>query len=170
MWILLLFEALYLVYSTPPLRLKRFFPINMMIIGLNTLAALLLGYSIFGGVKTADKVPAGFMILVPLGFFLAANIITIKDIAADRQDGGMTLPVLFGEKWGKIVIALLALLSFLLVPLILGIQQLWLVSILFGMLAGLWVLRKKWQENLFFITYFVYALIAAYLIKAYMIY
>lgn len=165
--IVLFFEALYLVYSAPPLRLKRFFPLNMMVIGINTLVALLLGYSIFGGVKTVDKVPAGFMILIPLGFFLAANIITIKDIEADSRTGVMTLPVLLGEKWGKIVIAFLALLSFLAVPLILAIPQLWLVSIPFGILAGVWVLMPKWRENLFFITYFIYAVIAACLIKLY---
>jgi len=158
------------VYSTPPFRLKRFYPFNMMIIGLNTLVAMLLGYSIFGGVKTVDKVPGEFMILVPLGFFLAANIITIKDIQADRQSGVMTLPVLLGEKWGKITIAILALVSFLIVPLILGIPQLWLVSILFGTLAGVWVLLPIWREGLFFSTYFIYAVIAAYLIRLYISY
>lgn len=165
--ILFFFEALYLVYSAPPFRLKRVFPLNMMVIGINTLVAMLLGYSIFGGVKTADKFPTGFMILIPLGFSLAANIITIKDAEADRQSGVMTLPVLLGARWGKIIIAFLACLSFLAVPLILGIQQLWLVSILFGILAGVWVLMPKWRETLFFITYFIYALIAADLIKLY---
>jgi len=168
MWILLLFEALYLVYSTPPLRLKRFFPINMMIIGLNTLAALLLGYSIFAGTKTMNKVPSGFMILIPVGFTLAANIITIKDIEADRRTGVMTLPVLLGDKWGRRVIALLALASFLAVPFILGIPQLWLISGLFGILAGAWVLLPKWRETPFFVTYFIYALIASGMIKLHM--
>ena len=168
MWILLLFEALYLVYSTPPLRLKRFFPVNMMVIGINTLAALLLGYSIFGGAKTMSNIPVDFMILVPIGFSLAANIITIKDVEGDRQAGVMTLPVLLGEKWGKRVIALLALLSFLIVPLILGIWQLWFVSIPLGILSAIWVLLPIWRESLFFTTYFIYALVAAYLIKLYL--
>ena len=162
LFIVLLFNALYLLYSAPPLRLKRFFPLNMLVIGLNSLVAMLLGYSLFGGVKTVDKIPTGFMLLIPLVFFLGANIITIKDIEADRRTGVLTLPVLLGEKWGKIVIALLALASFLVVPLILAIPQLWPATILFGIVAGLIVLRKRWSETLFFINYFIYALIAVF--------
>ncbi|MBI4834079.1 MAG: UbiA family prenyltransferase [Planctomycetes bacterium] len=153
--ILLFFMALYIVYSIPPFRLKRVFPLNMMVIGINSLVAMLLGYSLLGGAKTVEKFPKEFMILIPLVFFLAANIITIKDIKADKQDGVITLPVLFGEKYGKLVIAGLVLLSYLIVPLGLNMPQLWVVSILFGILAVLLVLEKAWNENMFFINYFI---------------
>ncbi|MEW6027137.1 MAG: UbiA family prenyltransferase [Planctomycetota bacterium] len=162
MFITLFFNALYLVYSAPPLRIKRFFPLNMMVIGINSTVAMLLGYSLFGGVKTVDKFPTEFMLLIPLGFFLAANIITIKDIESDRRTGVLTLPALLGEKWGKAVIALLALGSFLCVPWLLEIPKLWPLAVAFGILAGLLVLMRKWYETLFFVTYFIYALAAVY--------
>jgi 4-hydroxybenzoate polyprenyltransferase len=162
LFIILFFNALYLVYSAPPLRIKRFFPLNMLVIGINSLIAMLLGYSLFGGVKTLELFPNEFKILIPLVFFLSANIITIKDIEADRKDKVITLPTLLGAKWGKITIALLALISFLSVPLILDIPRLWPATILFGIIAGLIVMMKKWHESIFFINYFAYAMVAAY--------
>ncbi|MBI4833352.1 MAG: UbiA family prenyltransferase [Planctomycetes bacterium] len=162
--ITLFFSALYLIYSIPPFRLKRIFPFNMMVIGINSLVAMLLGYALLGGSKTVEKFPKELMILVPLSFSLAANIITIKDVKADKQAGVITLPVLLGEKIGRIIIAFLVLAAYLAVPLILGIPQLWLASILFGILAGFWILRKKWQETPFFISYFIYLAIVFYAI------
>lgn len=165
--ILLVFVALYLLYSIPTLWLKRLFPFNMLVIGLNSLVAVLIGFSLFGRDKTFERFPNGFMLLIPLSYFLAANIITLKDVRADKETGVLTLPVLLGEKWGKRLIALLVFCAYLAVPLILGIPRLWIISILFGLVAGFWVLRKKWREGPFFITYFAYlaVLISHYLIN-----
>ncbi|MFA5794293.1 MAG: UbiA family prenyltransferase [Candidatus Brocadiia bacterium] len=160
MFIILFFDALYLLYSAPPLRLKRFFPLNMLVIGVNSLVAVWLGYSILGGTKTLDRLPSEFTMLVPLVFFLGANIITIKDAEADRADRVWTLPTLLGERWGRRVIGLMALASFLLVPWMLGLDSLWPWAGLFGILAALIVLWPKWREWLFFLNYFIYAIIA----------
>ncbi|MBE0432724.1 UbiA family prenyltransferase [candidate division WOR-3 bacterium] len=104
------------VYSMPPVRLKRVPVIATMTIAVAVCLSMGFGYSVYHGGRALNAIPGRILyptlIAVTLGF-------TAKDIghaAADRAGGVLTLPVLFYDRQkirGRVPIALLISLSYL---------------------------------------------------------
>lgn len=153
-----LFILLYFIYSTPPFRLKRFFPVNTSIIALDALLAVMIGFSFYSGKAIFADFPLQVAVMLGVGFLCAVNTITLKDIEADKKTGIKTIPVMLGEINGKRVIAGLTLLGYLSFPLILGIKPLLYPTIVFGLIGSVVVLRKRWSEGPYFVNYFAYLL------------
>ncbi|MGM0442306.1 MAG: UbiA family prenyltransferase [Elusimicrobiota bacterium] len=149
------------IYFAPPLRLKRFFPFNILVITVNSFTAFLLGYSALPKLKALIDMPGKLALLIFISYFMGVNIIYIKNLKSDRNSGIYTLPTILGKKWSKRVIAALSIVAFFSIPYILNINQLYPVSFIFGILSVFLILRKKWQENFYFINYFVYFIIVS---------
>jgi 4-hydroxybenzoate polyprenyltransferase len=164
----LTFFALYYVYSAPPFRLKRFFPINMALITANCLLALVAGLALFAKWGTYQHLSAKVIALVVVPCLLGVHVITLKDVEADRQSGVATIPVLLGEKSGKRLISAMILVAALFPALILGIPWLWAPAAIFALAGALVVLAKRWRERIFFAGYLAYfgVVAAACLIRA----
>ena len=114
--IMLLFVALYFLYSAPPLRLKRFFPFSAAIIGIQALLAFLAGASSLQASATGTVVLSPSILwLIFISFFLSSNIKDLKDADGDRRTGILAIPVLLGEGTGRKAVAFLVFLSYCLV-------------------------------------------------------
>jgi 4-hydroxybenzoate polyprenyltransferase len=114
------------------------------------------GFLIFSQDQTLIQFPRKMILLILLVFTLAVNFKDIKDIEGDKKDGIWTILTILGEKRGKIVVAGLVLLSYLIVPYILDIPRLIIFSVICGA-ASFWIInRKKMNEKLFFLIYFVF--------------
>jgi geranylgeranylglycerol-phosphate geranylgeranyltransferase len=94
---LLAFTAAYWVYSMPPLRLKRWPVINPFLVALACLAATAAGFFQAAPGMPWATLPLRVVVMILIGFTLAANVKDVKDIAGDRQEGILTLPVLAGR-------------------------------------------------------------------------
>lgn len=96
------FMGAYYVYSAPPLRLKRITVLSKLVISINSLALVMLGYILVQ--KSLYDFPVALYWIFLVGFTFAANFIDLKDIKGDSAAGIVTLPVLLGDKKAKIII------------------------------------------------------------------
>jgi 4-hydroxybenzoate polyprenyltransferase len=141
----------YFLYSMPPFRLKRIPFFSKGIIAFNSLIMVLAGYNFAG--KNINQFPSGIAALVIVFLTLCTNFIDIKDYEGDLAGGIRTLPVIFGLKKGKIIIGSLFLLCYALFPYFVGMPELFLPSLVTGILLFYAVTRKRYRENLVFLLY-----------------
>ncbi len=158
--ITLLFIAFYYLYSAPPLRLKRFFPLSALIIGMQAVFAFAVGNNALVLNEAALSSNANFFWPIFVIFSLASNVKDLKDIEGDKRTGVATLPVLLGNKTGRSVIAFLLFLSYCLVPYFLHYlfpqAKVLVLSICFALISFFYIIRKNAQEKIIFILYFIY--------------
>lgn len=103
LWLVALFGLAYFVYSAPPLRLKTRCFVSKLVIGVNSAASLLVGYSLWA--PTMLDVPALPFVLVLVGFSLGAHVIDLKDVEGDRAAGITNLSTLLGRTRAQQLIA-----------------------------------------------------------------
>jgi 4-hydroxybenzoate polyprenyltransferase len=156
----IMFLALMLgiYYSVPPFRLKRLGFLNNIAIGLISMLVFIAGF--LGQHSGFGTIPSNAILAVVITFSLAANVKDLKDYEADKQEGIWTLPVLLGKEKGLQATAALTSLSFLVPPLCLGILEMAIVAVPFGILNYALLKRKK-SEKTAFALYFVFAAILA---------
>ena len=166
----LLFIAFYFLYSAPPLRLKRFFPVSVLVIGLQAVLAFLIGAYTFERSGVRAYLPALLLWLIFIVFFFSSNIKDLKDTSGDRETGIPTLPVLLGEEKGRKVIAFLVFLSYCLVPLFLGFVfpgfKAYLITLLFALLSFICIQKKSTKEEIIFLIYFIYVILLIFYITS----
>lgn len=157
---ILLFTFLYHIYSAPPLRLKRFPGISSLLVAANSLILVWLGFFMTAGTENLSAFPAKYTLGILGIFFLVENAKNLKDIEGDRQDGIKTLPVIFGEKWGKFITGGFLFLGSLLVPITFYFDlYTFLASVFFGLIFFLLAIRKNYKEKYLFFAYFIYVVV-----------
>ncbi|MBU4216573.1 UbiA family prenyltransferase [Candidatus Parcubacteria bacterium] len=146
-----LFIGNYFLYSMPPLRLKRVFFFSKLLISLNSLVLIFMGYSYF--LPDLKTFPRLIILIFLIGFTAAIQFIDIKDYEGDKKEGIITLPVFFGLKNSKIIIGLFFLINYLLFNFVVNNIYFLVLSIL----AGLWqfylVNKKVYKEKQIFVLY-----------------
>jgi len=160
----LFFIVMYFLYSIPPFRLKRFFPVAPCIIGVQALVAFLLGYASCSQGDVGFFVQAPVLWLIFLVFSLSANVKDLKDIQGDKICAIPTLPVMLGEEKARRTIGFLVFLSYLLVPIflnrVLNVPPiLYIFALVFGLKSYFHLARKDSGERPIFYFYFIYALL-----------
>jgi 4-hydroxybenzoate polyprenyltransferase len=145
------------IYSSPPLRLKRVFLLNTLIISFSTILALALGF-----VSTPAKfslLPMRPVVTLFAVLFLAFNTKDVNDFIGDKKYGINTIMTLFGPSKGKKITALLAFAGYLLVPILLNAYALLIPSCICGVLTYSVITSrsKKINETSVFIIFFIYA-------------
>jgi len=128
----LLALILSFAYSAPPLRLKRIPLVSNLSLGVISLLVCMTGFSAYAEERTfALFAPRlGWVIVLAFGLGFAAK--DLKDRLGDGATGVVTLPVLLGEKGGRIATAVLVLLGYLAVPALLPYPVLLVPAVLLG--------------------------------------
>ncbi len=134
------------LYSTPPYRLKKYYPISIFTIAVIALFQLSIGFSLLAKQDTFNLLPHKLYWLILIPFTLAFGTKDIKDVEGDRITGVSTLFTIFGVKTGRIVNAFLVLAAFLSIPLILG-RSFLIVSLIAGLITFLLLLFLKNLKN-----------------------
>ncbi len=148
---ILFFMGLYSLYSMPPARLKRVPFFSKLVVSINSLAFVIMGY-VFAGGEVIEFSP--LIILWFLVFFTAAiNVIDIKDYKGDKRAGIKTLPVLWGLKKSQRVIGLFLLLAYAAAPFAVGRMILLIPAIGAGVVQYWLVNRRDYQEKWMFSLY-----------------
>lgn len=106
-------SIVYFLYSCKPFKFKRYVLFAKLLIGINSFISAICGYTIAGGIW--NEFPVFWLIFILLPVSLMANFVDLKDTEGDRIAGIKTLPVLFGEKKAKIIIAGFILLAYIMV-------------------------------------------------------
>jgi 4-hydroxybenzoate polyprenyltransferase len=161
----LAFTALYYTYSAPPTRFKLIPFFSSFIIGLCSLTGVLAGFFLLSPDKHISIFPPRLALAVVVTFSLLTVTRDIKDIGGDKKAGIKTIPIIFGDAWGFRVVGFLSGLSYVLIPLFLGINILFVAAIPGALATYYFVNRKPYKENFIFITYFAFILASALLLN-----
>ncbi len=152
--------GLYFIYSMPPIRLKRIPVLSKLVLSINSLLYVFLGFSLF---FTNDFEPtfAIFPREVIIFFLgpvtLAANFIDIKDYEGDLRANIKTLPVLLGLERAKVVIAIFFATPFLYLSYI--FPHFLIPSIFCICVTTILITRKKYKEKDLFAFFLILFLV-----------
>ncbi len=150
---------IYQVYSIPPTRLKQFPVISSFLIAIISLILVWMGFFFAAGTEALNAFPPRFIWGILLIILLVENAKNLKDIEGDRREGIKTLPVILGDKWGKVATAFGLFLGAFLVPLVFFFTiYTFILSIFFGVIFFFLAVRENYKEKYLFLTYFFYVL------------
>jgi len=155
-FMLLSFTAIYFIYSAPPTRFKRIPFFSSFLIALCVLSEVMAGFFFLSNSKVVSAFPTKAIVLIILFAFLWSNIRDLKDIEGDRTEGIITAANLFGVKF----VGLLAALAYLLIPLFIQINFLWLPALLAAFFTYFFSIKKPYYEFPLFLTYYLFILIS----------
>lgn len=144
--LLFTYQALAWIYSAWPLRLKRFPFISTFVSAVASLMIFLAGYFLTSPDQGIQNLPFSLVLLLAICLTLSLPIKDFKDIPGDRKDGVMTIPVFFGEYWGKVIVASGVFLSFLLSVIFLNEPRLFWWALALGGFS-FWAVMNMEKEN-----------------------
>jgi 4-hydroxybenzoate polyprenyltransferase len=153
--IVLLGHILHFTYSSPPFRLKRFFPVSIFMLALGALLAAIAGYALFEPSKPFLSFPVKASLLITIPLFLGLNFRDLADYSGDKKTKVATLFTLCGLNTGRYINAFAILLSYILIPFILQMPLFFIAAIPLGLTSFYFCLRQPFQENYIFYIYFV---------------
>ncbi len=158
---IVILHILQIIYTFPPLRLKRVYPISIFILSLAALFSMLFGFSV---IEEKEKFflrnfPFKLYLIFLFAFPFAMNFRDVLDLKGDKFQGVKTLAVIVGEEKAPFFAGLTLFITYMLVALILLKPIFFILSIIAGILSIVFSLRKNYEEFPFFIIYFSYLLI-----------
>lgn len=157
---IMLFLFMYHIYSSSPFRFKRFPGISSLLIAIVFLLLVWMGFFMTAGTENLSAFPAKYIFGILGIFFLVENAKNIKDIEGDKKEGIKTLPVLLGEKWGKLVSGFGLFLGAVLVPFVFYLNvYTFFAGIFFGLILFSLTIRRNYTEKYSFLVYFAYVII-----------
>ncbi len=154
--LVLSFILLYsFIYSAPPFRLRKLFFIPNIIIGICSVLAVYIGFSVY--YDPFLKFPRDIALLIFLLLTFTSTLKDIKDYEGDKKEQIKTIPTIFGLEKGKKIIGGLLAFSFIIVPIFIKIQHLIYISVPFAILAYFFTVKKN--EKWIFILEFLFVII-----------
>ncbi|NKB39011.1 MAG: hypothetical protein GKR93_17910 [Gammaproteobacteria bacterium] len=147
-----IFLMIYQVYSSPPLRAKRWPFISKLFISINCLATFMIGFHLGGG-QFWHCSPL-FLLLFLFVFFLGTQFIDLKDEAGDRAAGINTIATIFGLRKAQYINGIGFALFFIGISIILSFDS-WL-GLSYLAAAGLFLYfftRQPYKESKVFVVY-----------------
>lgn len=153
-FLILCFIGCYYLYSMPPLRLKRAPIISKLIVSINSLIAIFLGY-VFMDANSLRIFPVEIILFFLIAFTLAENFIDLKDYEGDKKEGIRTLPVMLGLRRSQFLIGIFFLIGY---PAAFFLFQSLPLIYLFIFIAGgiiqfFLINRKDYSEKPVFLAY-----------------
>ncbi len=136
-----------ILYSAPPIRLKRYPFVASSTIAVFALIVFSLGF--YSGSPTV-AFPTSVAMIILVCYNLAINTKDLKDYEGDKNSGVLTLPVLLGPRRGRTAIAALDFAAYLAVPFILQIPLLIVPALVFGGLTFYLIRKEKTPEKVYF--------------------
>lgn len=141
--ILIIFQAVAWFYSAKPLRLKRFLGVATLTSSVASILILFLGFSLFSAENNLYGLSPRIIFLLMITYTLCLPIKDFKDIAGDKADGVQTVPVIFGEKNGRLIVAVSFFISYMLSVFLLNEVKLFIWALVFGVVSFFVITRKE---------------------------
>lgn len=146
-FLLVIYQIIAFFYSCPPFKLKRFPFVATFVSALASLMIFFCGFILSSPSQDISKLPRGVFLLLLIGYTLAIPIKDFKDIKGDKMHGTYTIPVVFGEYWGKVVVGSGIFISFILSSILLNEKKLFWWSVIFGSIAFWLIIKMSAKEK-----------------------
>ncbi len=130
--LIVVYQILAWFYSAPPYRIKKFPVLATLISAVASLVILFLGYILVSNNQTLSGLSWRIILLLLIAYTISLPIKDFKDIAGDKEDGIWTIPVIFGEKKGRLIVATSVFISYALSVFFLNEMKLFFWAMLFG--------------------------------------
>ncbi len=137
------YHALSYLYNTPPLRLKRFPIIATFLAAIASFFIVAIGFILINPTHDLHTFPIRIGILLIVAYTISLPLKDLKDIRGDKKHRVFTVPVLAGERVGRIIIGSGILASFLLSIFLLNTRTLFLPAVLIGSIAFWTVIARR---------------------------
>lgn len=141
--LLIVYQILAWFYSCPPFRLKKFPGIATFISSLASLMVLFLGFVLLSSDQTIYSLSWRITLLMLISYTISLPIKDFKDIEGDKKYGVFTIPVIFGEKKGRLIVAIGIFISFMLSVFFLNEFKLFSWALIFGVISFLTITNEK---------------------------
>ncbi|KKP78390.1 MAG: hypothetical protein A2271_03390 [Candidatus Moranbacteria bacterium RIFOXYA12_FULL_35_19] len=148
--LLITYQVVAWVYSAQPFRLKKFPLIATFISSFALLLILFLGYILMSDNQTFHTLSPRIIFLMLIVGTISLSIKDFKDIAGDKKDNIWTIPVIFGEKKARLIVASGIFISFIASVFFLNELKLFWWAMFLGGLAFLSVASLKIKPRLIF--------------------
>lgn len=145
--------GLSLVYSLPPLRLRRFLGVATITMALSVLLAMMFVFHLFVEGQSILSFPRVLIALIVPLLAIAFLVKDIRDRAGDLNARVATLPTLLGDRNGRIATGLLVGASLLITPIVLRNLGLLIVSVGCGVISYVLLTQTKRYESWVFVVY-----------------
>ena len=163
--LLLAYHALSFIYNTKPLRLKKVPVISSFIAAIASFFIVLIGFITISPDHSINNFPHNITILLIISYTISLPIKDLKDVDGDKKNNIYTLPVLFGIKTSRIIIAVSIFFSFMLSIFTLGTNSLLLPALLAGTLS-FWTLvgqrKRKFIFNSKRVLFIIFLIVSLY--------
>lgn len=149
-FLFLVYQILAWMYSSEPLRLKKF-PIVATFMGsLASLMILFAGYALVSDGQNVTTLSPRIFFLLLITYTISLPVKDFKDIEGDRRYGIWTIPVIFGEKKARLIVAASLFVSYILSVFFLNELRLFFWAVVFGTLTFLAVTSQKLKPRQLF--------------------
>jgi 4-hydroxybenzoate polyprenyltransferase len=142
-FIMLTYQIIACFYSNWPFRLKRFPVLATFLSSLALMLALFMGFTLLSGSENLQNIQWRVVFLLMFTFTLSLPLKDFKDIEGDRKMGVWTIPVIFGEELGRIIVGAGIFISFVSSIFFLNERDLFFWAVIFGAIAFLIVVSEK---------------------------
>jgi len=135
-----------ILYSAPPVRLRRFPVIPNAIIGLFVFLSFMAGTTFWGSQVTGELVLGGLLLWAT--FLCASNAKDLSDLEGDEGQGVKTLPLIFGEDQGFIITSMIVYSAFvfpIIFIILFDLNLIFIAPIIAFMLLEVYCLRRFWR-------------------------
>lgn len=137
------YQFLAWLYSAPPFRLKRFPIVATFMSASASIIILFIGYALMSDGQTIHTLSIRIVFLLLIAYTLSLPVKDFKDIEGDKKDGIWTIPVLFGEKNGRLIVATGVFISYVLSVFFLNETKLFFWAMFFGAASFLIINNEK---------------------------
>lgn len=143
MFVLITYQIIACFYSGWPFRLKRFPLIATFLSSIALMLALFMGFTLLSGAENLQNIQWRVIFLLVIALTFSLPIKDFKDIEGDRKMGVWTIPAIFGEELGRIIVGAGIFLSFVSSIFFLNERDLFFWAVILGAIAFLIVVSEK---------------------------
>ncbi len=156
--LLVIYQFLAWAYSAEPFRLKKFPLVATLVSSAALLVILFMGFTLVSGGNNLEGLPWRIILLLLISFTLVLPLKDFRDIEGDRRDKIWTIPVIFGDKNGRLINAVGIFIPFILSVFFLNELRLFWWAVLSGSASFLIIITKKPRQ----LFWWVLGIVAAY--------
>jgi len=141
-FLMIVFHIIAWFYSVPPFRTKRIPFLATLNSSLAAIVVLFMGFIFFSGSNDLQGLSPRIIFLLIITYTLCLPIKDFKDIEGDKKDQIKTIPVIFGEEKGRLIVGISFFASYILSVFFLNAWDLFWWALLFGTLS-FWIINNK---------------------------
>lgn len=154
------YQAIAWLYSAWPLRLKRITIVSTFVSAVASLQIFFCGFVLVSSGQNIQTLPSSVAALLIFAFTFSLGLKDFKDIEGDKAHGVKTIPVVFGEDWGRIIVGSGIFASYILSVVLINESRLFVWALICGGASFWCLINKKIHPRKIF--WWILGIVAAY--------